>query len=154
MSLKAACSPHLELSLVPRLPHPSHPAPFAISVWIIQSTCNRSLTICSFLPSPSPCSKGPTRILRESQAKNKQLPPDSGPRGIGSTEVLWVVVGAGPEDGRMTAQGPRTLQPVMQIIPNPQPGYLRSRPSSLQLRDLLQLRIFGSQAMSLCLLER
>ena len=128
--------------------------PWASPGMVAPALVLQALKLLFLLPSPSPCSKGPTRILRESQAKNKQLPPDSGPRGIGSTEVLWVVVGAGPEDGRMTAQGPRTLQPVMQIIPNPQPGYLRSRPSSLQLRGLLQLRIFGSQAMSLCLLER
>ena len=36
---------------VPWLPLPSHPASFAITVWIIQSACKKSLTICSSLPS-------------------------------------------------------------------------------------------------------
>ena len=36
---------------VPWLPLPSHPAPFAITVWIIQSACNKSLSVPSSLPS-------------------------------------------------------------------------------------------------------
>lgn len=76
---------------------------------------------------------------------------------MGSTGVLRTVGwgwGEGMEGGG-TAKGLRTPSSGdANSPPAPHPGSGRAKPSSLQLHDLLQLGLFGSWAMSLCLLER
>lgn len=59
-------------------------------------------------PPPPPSLQGPTRILRESAAKNRQLPSDFGPRGIISTEVLWAVGWGWTMGVEETAKSPHT----------------------------------------------